>query len=120
MLHWGHRRHSALPIRSGFRRNLIIWLREFPKKRRLPEFAKEESPPDSLCVSFTHDRDFFKYHENAPRREDGAPPDRPWAALAKTESELRDSQAARAFRQQHVLSGSSTVRQTRVHAHDAS
>lgn len=69
--HYGHLRHSALPINAGVRRNLILWLKEEPPVDRRGEYQREARPPDALCVSFTHDVDYFSWHADPPLRGDG-------------------------------------------------
>mmetsp|Transcript_54422 Transcript_54422/g.100559 ORF Transcript_54422/g.100559 Transcript_54422/m.100559 type:complete len:543 (-) Transcript_54422:71-1699(-) len=68
VVHLGHRRHGADDITEGERLNLIIWNHN-PEYRRSRLYArhnmqkpstyeKEQDPPDPVCVSFTHDRDY--------------------------------------------------------------
>jgi len=62
LLHLGRRRHGADDISAGHRVNLIMWnwnqpFRQSAAYNQRP-FAVESSPPDPLCVSWTHDRDF--------------------------------------------------------------
>lgn len=70
--HYGHVRHSALPITAGVRRNLILWLKEDPPKDRRGPYQRENGHPDALCVSFTHDHDYFDWHQEPPLRGDGS------------------------------------------------
>lgn len=64
VMHPGLRRHAALPLERGRRRNLVVWgrssdLREDPafrdRFRRDP--GAETGQPDPMCVSATHDPD---------------------------------------------------------------
>jgi len=71
--HYGHLRHSALPITAGVRRNLILWLREGPPIDRRGTYQQEARPPDPVCVSFTHDLDYFSWHSAPPLRGNGQP-----------------------------------------------
>jgi len=66
--HLGHRRHGADDITAGERLNLIIWNHnpEYRKShlyarynmQRRSSYDQEHEPPDAVCVSFTHDRDY--------------------------------------------------------------
>lgn len=69
--HYGHLRHSALPITAGVRRNLILWLKEEPSVDRRGSYQREARHPDAMCVSFTHDVDYFSWHDEPPLRGDG-------------------------------------------------
>eukprot|EP00928_Gymnodinium_smaydae_P038270 TRINITY_DN26428_c1_g2_i1.p1 TRINITY_DN26428_c1_g2~~TRINITY_DN26428_c1_g2_i1.p1 ORF type:complete len:574 (-),score=79.45 TRINITY_DN26428_c1_g2_i1:48-1769(-) len=73
VVHMGHRRHGADDITDGERLNLIFW-NSNPEYRRSNLFAryhtqsastydKEIGPPDKVCVSFTHDRDYGLFQE---------------------------------------------------------
>merc|ERR1719191_1253304 len=67
VVHLGRKRHGADDITSGERLNLILWnhsstyrqTREYAK----PPYETEEGPPDVVCVSYTHDRDFGNFRE---------------------------------------------------------
>ena len=71
VLHLGSRRHGADDIAEGERVNLIVWShnskwRASDEYLRLgqhhgPHYAVESAPPDVVCLSFTHDRDFEKH-----------------------------------------------------------
>jgi hypothetical protein len=71
ILHLGTRRHGAEDITSGTRSNLIVWNYNSAyrrssqyKSRRFPHrYQKESHPPDPICLSHTHDRDYTKYKE---------------------------------------------------------
>merc|ERR1712151_1037282 len=85
----GHRRHGADDITEGERLNLIVWNHneEFRKSSlharhhmQTPKtYEPESGPPDKMCLSFTHDRDYgvFKEYDAKSlqhRGEDGALP----------------------------------------------
>jgi hypothetical protein len=69
VVHLGTLRHGADEITKGERNNLIVWCRnrdfresEFYDRHQRPEgYEKESGPPDPVCLSFTHDRDFGRY-----------------------------------------------------------
>lgn len=72
LLHLGHRRHGADDITAGERLNLIIWNHnnEYRRTDRWSSFhmqgskyETEDGPPDLVCVSFTHDRDYGIFQE---------------------------------------------------------
>ncbi|EOD39456.1 hypothetical protein EMIHUDRAFT_199915 [Emiliania huxleyi CCMP1516] len=62
VMHLGRRRHGADDITKGHRLNLIMWNynKEFraSPEFRARSFAREGSPPDAECISYTHDRDY--------------------------------------------------------------
>lgn len=65
--HLGRKRHGADNIASGERLNLILWnhsseYRESDEYVK-PDYKKEDGPPDELCVSYTHDRDYGNFKE---------------------------------------------------------
>merc|ERR1712151_507613 len=69
----GHRRHGADDITEGERLNLIVWNHneEFRKSSlharhhmQTPKtYEPESGPPDKMCLSFTHDRDYGVFKE---------------------------------------------------------
>eukprot|EP00931_Biecheleriopsis_adriatica_P065650 TRINITY_DN40142_c0_g1_i1.p1 TRINITY_DN40142_c0_g1~~TRINITY_DN40142_c0_g1_i1.p1 ORF type:complete len:552 (+),score=98.68 TRINITY_DN40142_c0_g1_i1:20-1675(+) len=65
--HLGRKRHGADDITSGERLNLIIWNRSSTYRTSneylKPGYFKESGPPDKVCVSYTHDRDFGRFRE---------------------------------------------------------
>ncbi len=69
VLHLGSRRHGAEDISSGTRTNLIVWnhnwyYREsthYKRLRNLEDYQVEQGPPNPLCLSYTHDRDYSRY-----------------------------------------------------------
>eukprot|EP00927_Polykrikos_kofoidii_P028286 TRINITY_DN24727_c0_g1_i1.p1 TRINITY_DN24727_c0_g1~~TRINITY_DN24727_c0_g1_i1.p1 ORF type:complete len:314 (-),score=34.86 TRINITY_DN24727_c0_g1_i1:339-1280(-) len=60
--HLGRQRHGADDIASGERVNLIIWniSSQYRKSREYtkPAYSKEDGPPDAVCLSYTHDKDY--------------------------------------------------------------
>ena len=64
VIHLGTRRHGADDIASGNRANLIVWNHNWVwrnsinYRRRSHFYQREEGPPDPVCVSYTHDRDY--------------------------------------------------------------
>lgn len=65
VVHLGRKRHGADDITEGERLNLILWnhssiFRSSHEYLRLP-YKKEDGPPDGVCVSYTHDRDFGNF-----------------------------------------------------------
>mmetsp|Transcript_63923 Transcript_63923/g.205963 ORF Transcript_63923/g.205963 Transcript_63923/m.205963 type:complete len:155 (-) Transcript_63923:110-574(-) len=72
--HLGRQRHGADDITSGERLNLIIWNHSSSYRNSSeyvrPPYHAEAAPPDALCLSYTHDRDFGVFKEyNARNRE---------------------------------------------------
>jgi len=78
VMHLGHRRHGADDITSGERVNLIIWNRnhEYRATRQHTRFQEhsmetgyevESGPPDQVCLSFTHDRDYGVFKSYSPK-----------------------------------------------------
>eukprot|EP00545_Synedropsis_sp_CCMP1620_P014214 CAMPEP_0119015062 /NCGR_PEP_ID=MMETSP1176-20130426/10537_1 /TAXON_ID=265551 /ORGANISM="Synedropsis recta cf, Strain CCMP1620" /LENGTH=314 /DNA_ID=CAMNT_0006968323 /DNA_START=127 /DNA_END=1071 /DNA_ORIENTATION=- len=70
VMHLGSRRHGADDIASGSRANLIVWnqnhaWRESPGYQRIRStlYEREDGPPDAVCLSYTHDRDYSFYKE---------------------------------------------------------
>ena len=71
IVHLGRRRHGADEITRGERLNLIIWntnlafrsSQSFNDLQRQHRYERESGPPDGVCLSYTHDRDFLKYKE---------------------------------------------------------
>lgn len=86
ILHLGTRRHGAETIISGTRTNLIVWNHnngtyrrssQYQSLRNFENYQTEEGPPDVLCLSNTHDRDYFKYKQtmsSSTRNPIGHPP----------------------------------------------
>ena len=62
MVHLGRKRHGADDITSGERLNLILWNHSSEyrqsKDYRKPVYDPEAAPPDLVCLSYTHDRDY--------------------------------------------------------------
>lgn len=70
VMHLGSRRHGADDICTGSRVNLIVWnhnhaWRESAEYKRMRTilYEAEDEPPDSVCLSYTHDRDYEWYRE---------------------------------------------------------
>lgn len=69
MVHLGSQRHGAADIVTGERYNLIVWntsavyrqSRTYNERRLQRFYQKESGPPDPVCLSFTHDRDYGRY-----------------------------------------------------------
>jgi len=65
--HLGRLRHGADDLASGERLNLIIWNHSSAYRETaeyiLPGYQKEDGPPDKVCLSFTHDRDYGVFKE---------------------------------------------------------
>eukprot|EP00802_Teleaulax_amphioxeia_P007501 Tamp_07507.p1 GENE.Tamp_07507~~Tamp_07507.p1 ORF type:complete len:135 (-),score=20.53 Tamp_07507:540-944(-) len=68
VVHSGKRRHGALNVTTGERSSLIMWTKsssfrqtDVYKERwgRLAVVHKETEQPDRICLSYTHDSDFF-------------------------------------------------------------
>lgn len=71
--HLGRKRHGAGDIQSGERLNLILWnhsstFRQSDAYLEAP-YRKETGPPDPLCVSYTHDRDYGIFKEYTTKQE---------------------------------------------------
>lgn len=84
VVHRGHRRHGADDITEGERLNLIVWTRNIEYRRsrlwskfniqsRSSSYKRESEPPDLVCLSFTHDRDYgvFKEYKGDKKRHRG-------------------------------------------------
>ena len=79
VVHRGRHRHGAADIQSGERVNLIVWCRSWAWRLAHAlrggdlgdgQYAREAAPPDRVCLSSTHDRDFLKRAaEDDPRRK---------------------------------------------------
>ena len=75
VLHLGRKRHGADDITEGERVNLIVWTTNQEYRRTFeyqashaqhPDYyTREEAPPDPVCLSYTHDRD-FEQHKSLP------------------------------------------------------
>jgi hypothetical protein len=70
VVHFGSRRHGASPLVDGERHNLIIWCRSSLIRKDSSErnYRKEEGPPDIVCLSWTHDRDYGVYKDYPPNK----------------------------------------------------
>jgi hypothetical protein len=68
VLHAGIHTHGAQPLTHGARSNLILWCRSSAHRMapgassvyRFP--LSKEAPPDLICLSRTHDRDYDAWH----------------------------------------------------------
>ncbi|CAK9097433.1 unnamed protein product [Durusdinium trenchii] len=95
VIHPGNRRHGADDIESGTRMNLIVWShnkawrRAHPSRLRREYYAKEDGPPDPVCLSYTHDRDFLAYKKPPKGRAGGR--NRPWPPGGLAWRSLRQS-----------------------------
>ena len=62
-------RHGADNILSGERHNLIMWSKNEHYRNSLQfeelmrSYQMEDGPPDPLCLSYTHDRDYLAFKE---------------------------------------------------------
>jgi len=67
VFHLGRKRHGADDISRGERLNLILWNHSSSYRQSddyiVPPYKKEEGPPDEVCVSYTHDRDYGNYKD---------------------------------------------------------
>ena len=70
LVHSGRQIHGARSITQGERQNLIIWCRSSWQRMMFPHgsgkcaccrHSKNESDPDPICLSRTHDRDYEKW-----------------------------------------------------------
>mmetsp|Transcript_62000 Transcript_62000/g.134411 ORF Transcript_62000/g.134411 Transcript_62000/m.134411 type:complete len:566 (-) Transcript_62000:110-1807(-) len=65
--HLGRKRHGADDISEGERLNLILWNHSSAYRQsndyKHPEYKTEQGPPDQVCVSYTHDRDYGIFKE---------------------------------------------------------
>lgn len=72
--HLGRKRHGADDIESGERLNLILWNHSSAYRQSdqyiEPEYHKEVGPPDPVCVSYTHDRDYGNFKKYPLGKED--------------------------------------------------
>mmetsp|Transcript_109499 Transcript_109499/g.316554 ORF Transcript_109499/g.316554 Transcript_109499/m.316554 type:complete len:577 (-) Transcript_109499:83-1813(-) len=71
--HLGRKRHGADDIVSGERLNMILWNHSSTYRQSTeynePDYDKENGPPDQVCVSYTHDRDFGVFRDYPKRKE---------------------------------------------------
>eukprot|EP00927_Polykrikos_kofoidii_P037453 TRINITY_DN31604_c0_g1_i1.p1 TRINITY_DN31604_c0_g1~~TRINITY_DN31604_c0_g1_i1.p1 ORF type:complete len:544 (+),score=83.45 TRINITY_DN31604_c0_g1_i1:81-1712(+) len=73
VVHSGRRRHGADDIATGERLNLILWnhsstYRDTDEYQQV-EYNREETAPDPVCVSYTHDRDYGNFQEYPADKE---------------------------------------------------
>ena len=73
VMHLGRRRHGADDIQSGERLNLILWNHSSTyrtsEESESPPYNAETGPPDPVCVSYTHDRDFGNFKDYPKGKE---------------------------------------------------
>lgn len=73
LIHLGRQRHGADDISSGERLNLILWNHSstyrMSDEYEKPPYHKESGPPDAVCVSYTHDRDYGNFKAYPPGKE---------------------------------------------------
>jgi len=73
VMHLGRKRHGADDITSGERLNLILWNHSSPfrssKEYQEPDYQREAMPPNPICVSYTHDRDYGVFKKYPKGRE---------------------------------------------------
>lgn len=71
--HLGRKRHGADDIKSGERLNLILWNHSTTYRQCAeylsPPYTGEEGPPDEVCVSYRHDRDYGIFKEYPEGKE---------------------------------------------------
>merc|ERR1719188_145277 len=71
--HLGRKRHGADDISTGERLNMILWNHSSTyrqsKEYNDPPYVKEDGPPDQVCVSYTHDRDYGLFREYPKGKE---------------------------------------------------
>lgn len=71
--HLGRKRHGAADITSGERLNIILWNHSSTYRQSLeytkPPYKTEAGPPDEVCVSYTHDRDYGNFKTYQPGQE---------------------------------------------------
>merc|ERR1711879_245393 len=85
LFHLGRKRHGASDITKGERLNLIIWNKNriyrasqsYRNDISQKHYQKEDGPPDKLCLSYTHDKDYKRFHgpDDLPKNIDSM---RPW------------------------------------------
>jgi len=67
VVHSGRLRHGADDITRGERLNIILWSKSSTyrssKEYNDVNYSKEIGPPDPVCVSYTHDRDYGVFQE---------------------------------------------------------
>lgn len=113
VVHLGRRRHGADDIASGERLNLIIWNTNLAHRsspsylelQRQHRYEREAAPPDLVCLSYTHDRDYLKYKEkptmhHTMTRRGWCPP-----LFAQHDAPSTPSPAAEQHSERHVLDG---------------
>jgi len=83
VLHSGKRRHGALNVQTGERASLIMWTKSSTYrqtasyKQRWGNEARikpETTTPDRICLSYTHDQDFFSLRRQLGDADGLCPP----------------------------------------------
>mmetsp|Transcript_40135 Transcript_40135/g.92223 ORF Transcript_40135/g.92223 Transcript_40135/m.92223 type:complete len:504 (+) Transcript_40135:41-1552(+) len=73
VFHLGRKRHGADDISEGERLNMILWNHSSAYRESAeytdPDYHTEEGPPDGVCVSYTHDRDYGNFKEYPKGKE---------------------------------------------------
>jgi len=73
VFHLGRKRHGADDITSGERLNLILWNHSSTYRQSSgynePDYEQEDGPPDQVCVSYTHDRDYGVFKDYPKGKE---------------------------------------------------
>lgn len=76
IVHPGRLRHGADDISRGERLNLILWNHSSTYRKsneyKKPAIEQETGPPDAVCVSYTHDRDFGIFKQYPKGKENFA------------------------------------------------
>lgn len=73
VMHSGRHRHGAEDITGGERMNLIVWSYSYNFRMSAASKKKhkrEQAPPHSRCLSYTHDRDFGRFREFPPGKRE--------------------------------------------------
>lgn len=90
VVHLGNQRHGADVITEGERANLILWNHNADyrastlyARHNRGDYAQESGPPDAVCLSYTHDRDYGVFQEYA--RETSKHRGTGWCPLPKGE-----------------------------------
>lgn len=67
VVHAGQHRHGAEQLSEGQRYNIIVWCRAAQLRlagNHRPHPREEQQPPDVVCLSRTHDRDFAFWEQH--------------------------------------------------------
>ena len=92
VVHVGHRRHGAENIESGQRMNLIIWCHNHAFRNSIAQptysYQKEGYRPDPVCLSYTHDRDYYDYHKE--NEESNERSDKKWKGRGRKQEKKQN------------------------------